>query len=135
MVQNRLPRNPEQDVALHREGEASLKLFEIQVPLKSNLGKEYSKQIYRFEEYLLKHTGGFNQRPWVTGQWMSANGQVYKDMMLPYHIACDEKVMKLILRKAFELFPDQLGLYVAEIGQAFIIPNPELSKEPRKCLR
>lgn len=96
-----------------------MKLFELQLPHYTNAGLTTVDAMREFEQWCYAETAGFSRRASVTGCWASG-ARRYQELMTPYHFACDAADFEAILAKAFELFPDQLAIYFAEIGTATI---------------
>lgn len=98
-----------------------MKLFEIALPVFENNGRSYEASLLAWEELALERAGGFTRRPDGVGQWGDCDrGRIYEDVMRPYHVACSAETMAALLADAFKLFPDQVAIFVAEIGTATI---------------
>lgn len=102
-----------------------MRYFEIALPTVTNDGKEYSDALQRWEGCALAIAGGFTRRPDGDGHWRDPDtGRVFVDRMRSYRVACDAKEFARLLGIAFDLFPDQLAIFTAEIGEATIHNRP-----------
>lgn len=98
-----------------------LKLFEIQLPQRDNAGRYCTLALQAFEQYALTIAGGFSRCPPVEGAWQELGmAKVYSDTMIPYRIASTDRGFKQIREHAFQLFPDQIAIFTAELGTAEI---------------
>jgi hypothetical protein len=94
-----------------------MKLYEIQVPMCTNNGTPYGATIDEFAHAIVKLVGGCSKRPSVHGMWEN-NGELYSEAMVPFHIACEKSEFQAIISLAFEVFPDQISIFTAEVGEA-----------------
>lgn len=99
-----------------------MRYYEIQLPARDNAGKLTKRALANFERVALKTAGGFNRSPAVEGAWQGS--KVFRDMMVPYRLACTEAQFGLLLLSAFDLFPDQEAIFTADLGQANIAERP-----------
>lgn len=95
-------------------------LWEIALPLAMNDGAPYDQAIAKWEAQALQIAGGYTQRPDGIGTWCHEM-RVYTDLMRPYRVACSEEAFGALVDAAFRLFPDQLALFTARIGDATIV--------------
>lgn len=99
-----------------------MRLFAIQVPGGSDKYNRVSRIVFR--NFLLAEVGGFNERD-VRGSWRDQKtGKDHIEIMVEYQVACDPALMFDIQQKAFELWPDEICFYVAELGTASIVYPP-----------
>ncbi len=81
-----------------------------------------------FRAYLTEVAGGHTMLPEVEGEWWSdASGKTVSDTSIPYRVATTHIVWRLVVKKAFELFPDEETIMCAEIGTATIEARPQVS--------
>lgn len=100
---------------------ASFPYYEIALPLAANDGADYAQALTAWEASALSIAGGFTRRPDGEGTWQDPkDGTVYRDTMRSYRIACTAVQFDALVALAFELFPDQVGLFTAQIGTATI---------------
>lgn len=102
------------------------KLYEIALPALDNAGKSYANAHMEYRRFLLMAFGGYTKAPTADGAWRDpATGRIYRDKMTSYRILWPCTDMPNLIDKAFELFPDQVALFVSEIGTAEIVPRPQ----------
>lgn len=111
----------------------SAKLYQFVLPNHDNKGVPYDHRLEQFESLALRYAGGLTRVAVAAlGKWrdqdaMDCNegSQVdYEDSVRIYQIACEPAVLSQLIDAAFALFSDQLSLYVAEIGRAYLIDRP-----------
>lgn len=67
----------------------SLFLYEILVPTQTNDGKPLRTRFHRvWDSKVRAITGGLTIIPPVKGQWVSSEGQLFAERMIPVRIAC-----------------------------------------------
>lgn len=105
-----------------------MKLFEIAVPTKANDGASYDVALSMWEDVVLKTAGGFTRMPDVDGYWRDpSNGKLYKDRMRGYRVALGGYHERdTLVREAFKIFPDQVAIFVSEIGSATIVNREDV---------
>jgi hypothetical protein len=103
------------------------RLHTIKLPIASNSGASYSDALRQFEDYALCKAGGFTRAGTLDeGAWRDpADGTVYREWVQAYEIACPLPAWADIVACAFRLFPDQLAIFTARIGEAVILDRPE----------
>jgi hypothetical protein len=110
--------------------EWTMKLFEIALPDVSNSGMSYDIARKCFEDDALEYAEGFTALPAARGVWRAKpslgdpSPKTYRDVMHCYRIACDAGTFAILINRAFYLFPDQLAIFHAEIGEATISERP-----------
>lgn len=101
-----------------------MKLYEIQLPARDNSNESTYSALRRFENALLDIAGGYTDCGKAGGLW--ADGpKIYRDTVILYHVACEPEQFNRILTAAFKLFPDQLAIFTAVIGEATIHSRPQ----------
>lgn len=97
-----------------------MKLYEFFLPVNDNSGAATGLARAQFQEDVLQECGGFSMGAHKRGAWADNTGKVFYDEIAPITIACEPIQRDWLLRRAFELFPDQKAIFVAEIGEATI---------------
>lgn len=108
-----------------------MNIYQIAVPAFSNDGLvNYARARGAFQDEALRLAGGFTILGVRVGYWRDlSSGAVYSEPMHWYEVACpDAFTFGLLVEKAFELFPDQLSFYTADVGTATIVERSELAK-------
>ena len=78
---------------------ATKKLWEILVPSHSNEGKVYQLTYHReWDDKVRKITGGLTIFKTVKGQWISQEGEILFDRMIPVRIYCTENEINQIIQ-------------------------------------
>ena len=73
-------------------------LWEILVPASDNKTQEFTYKHHKeWDTYVKKITGGVTIMKTAKGQWVSPNGKVYDDKIIPCRIVCTEKQMNEIV--------------------------------------
>lgn len=101
-------------------------LYEIALPVWTNTRrKNYETQRKQWEAFALERAGGYTALAQAMGAWHDTDTKRdYIEPMLLYRVVCSSETWDALVRRAFELFDDQLALYTAQIGDAFIINRP-----------
>ncbi len=74
-----------------------MKFYEILVPTISNEGKPYKTRYHRvWDSKVREITGGLTIIPPIRGQWVSAQGELFKERMIPVRIACSKEQIEQI---------------------------------------
>lgn len=102
-----------------------MRQFEITLPMQRNDGSVNRDDHDRFATHLLNAAGGFTRGPVSTGVWRDdATGEVFNDPVVTYRVALNSaSAWPSILEKAGEIFSDQLALFHADLGDAWIDAN------------
>jgi len=75
-----------------------MKMFEILVPCQYNTGKPVRTRHHReWDKYVRKVSGGLTILTPAKGQWISKEGELFAERMIPVRIVCDEKQIKKIM--------------------------------------
>ncbi|MBS3147258.1 hypothetical protein J4219_00065 [Candidatus Woesearchaeota archaeon] len=73
-------------------------LWEILVPKCDNFGKEYDlEHHHKWDEHVRNLAGGLTILKSAKGQWISPDGQLFSEPMIPVRIYCDEISIDTIL--------------------------------------
>jgi hypothetical protein len=103
-----------------------MNLYEILLPVTDNDGADMGGAHNAFRNFLLEKVGGYTQAAPVRGAWLDG-AATYHDTLVPYRVTCSPDGWRKIVRRAFELWPDQKAIFHAHIGTATI---EEYSKTP-----
>ena len=96
------------------------RFYEFLLPDRDNAGIVLREERRHWETRALARAGGFTWGGIVKGSWRDDRMQVYTEYMHSYRVACDDIAFQCLLTDAFELFPDQVAIFAAEIGRATI---------------
>ena len=67
-------------------------LWEILVPASNNKDKEFTYEHHKaWDEFVKNLAGGVTIMKTAKGQWVSPNGELYLDRMIPCRIICNKK--------------------------------------------
>jgi hypothetical protein len=99
-------------------------LYEILLPVQDNSHQDMAAAHELFRAFLVDENGGYTMGRIQTGAWCNELGVVMYDYMVPYRVACDAVAWRKIVASAFDLFPDQLAIFHAKIGEATIEERP-----------
>lgn len=95
-----------------------MNLLRITVPTTDNDGNP--NPVRPFEEFLLATFGGFTRSALQGGAWRSDDGRIFERVVRTYDIAVKPPwpMIPRLRRAFFQYFPDQLTVFIAEIGTA-----------------
>lgn len=103
-----------------------LKLFEILVPTISNEGKPYHTRYHRvWDKKVREITGGLTVIPPVKGQWVSNNGNLFQERMIPVRIACTPDQIDRIADMTAKYY-SQLAIMFYLISENVTIKNYQI---------
>ena len=87
----------------------------------------YSEERSSWWEIALDIAGGVTSLPGVDGSWRdpAVNGRTYNETMAPYRVLCSSVAKDYLVAEALRLFPDQISIFVADLGSAEIIYRKE----------
>jgi hypothetical protein len=97
-----------------------MKDHEILLPITDNDGRSMFHSLYAFENYALCMAGGFTKCSPVEGVWRNAALESVTDNLIPYRVMCSPIQWNLLVKRAFELWPDQEAIFHVEFGDATI---------------
>ncbi len=103
-----------------------MNVYQIAVPETANDGlASYHDAQDTFETMILVRAGGYTDLGVRVGAWKDpSDGKVYKERMRWYQVACEPGDWNVVIEYAFDLFPDQVAFFVAQVGTAEIIERP-----------
>ncbi len=91
-------------------------LWEILVPNCSNAGSKYSLDHHReWDEKVRSISGGLSILKTAKGQWISPDGKIFFDEMIPVRIYCDEDSIDKIITLTIEHY-DQKAVLAYEVS-------------------
>lgn len=101
-----------------------MRLYEIILPVLDNQGQPTREAHAAFRSRLRSLSGGFTYSN-VSGEWTDDQGQVFTDDSIAYRFAEPESrqastAIPHIVSLAARLFPDQLAIFWAQVGDATI---------------
>lgn len=101
-----------------------MRVYRFHLPLTGNDGRDYSASVGQWLDKASELAGGYTYIGKVRGYWRDPKTQItYVDEMHAVEVAVEDgqDALRVVLVQAFRiLFPDQLAVYSAEIGQAWI---------------
>lgn len=97
-----------------------MKLFEFLLPTHTNAGRSYEQARKKWEQAAVTLCGGITVMPTAHGRWRGPDGRDYNEAMVPYRVATVDALKDILLANAMEMFPDQLSIFVATLGEALI---------------
>lgn len=75
----------------------SLMFWEILVPTQTNEGKGIRTRFHRvWDDKVRTITGGLTIIPPIKGQWISGEGELFKERMIPVRLACTREQIEKI---------------------------------------
>lgn len=105
-----------------------MRLYQFILPVRSNDGRtSYEKARATWTAAAIDMAGGITE---CGGAWQGAyrmsSGDIVREEVAVYLIACSVADREELVRLAFKLFPDQEALYVSDVGSTDIISREEL---------
>lgn len=97
------------------------KMFEILVPTIRNDGKPFRTRYHRvWDKKVREISGGLTIFQPVKGQWISNEGQLFTERMIPVRIICDDiQIMEII--KFTMAYYDQLAILAYEVSSNVLL--------------
>ena len=97
------------------------KLWEILVPKYSNEKKEYSLAHHqKWDNYVRSITGGLTILKKSKGQWLSPEGQLFSEEMIPVRVYCSTSGLSKIIDFTLEHY-NQRAVMAYEISNNVVI--------------
>ncbi len=96
-------------------------MWEILVPTVSNEGKPYRTRYHRvWDKKVRAIAGGLTiLRPSI-GQWISPNGDLFKERMIPVRIMCTEEEINKIIDLTMDYY-DQMAVLAILVSEKCIL--------------
>ncbi len=109
-------------------------LWEILVPASNNKDQQFSYEHHKeWDAFVKKITGGVTIMKTAKGEWVSPNGKVYVDRMIPCRIVCTEEQMSEIIDFTIEHYNQEAVLAYRISTNVILRYKPDLSV-PKKPL-
>jgi hypothetical protein len=83
------------------------KLYEILVPASNNTDKFSYEHHKKWDEFVMKLSGGITIMRAGKGEWISPEGDLYKDRIIPCRIACTEEEIDKIIDFTIEHYSQE----------------------------
>jgi hypothetical protein len=97
------------------------KMFEILVPTLRNDGKPFRTRYHRvWDQKVREISGGLTIFQPVKGQWISKEGQLFTERMIPVRIICSDEQIMNIIRFTMKYY-DQLAILAYEISNNVLL--------------
>lgn len=100
-----------------------MRLYRFHMPDTGNDGRDYADARLKFRDECLRLAGGYTLGQKVLGYW-NEGGVTYLDLNWPIEVAVEdgkgEATRRRLVQLFKECFPDQLAVFSAEIGEAWI---------------
>jgi len=91
-------------------------LWEILVPKCDNSGNEFSLEYHQeWDRFVREESGGLTIMRSAQGQWISPDGQMFREKMIPVRIFCNEEGIDKIIQYTLEYY-DQEAVLAYEIS-------------------
>lgn len=102
---------------------AEIKLWEILVPTVRNDGRAIRLRFHRvWDNKVRAISGGLTILPVNIGQWVSPEGQLYKERMIPVRIACTQEEMAVIADETAKHY-EQLAVMYYLVSEKVVIKH------------
>ena len=89
----------------------SKELWEILVPASNNKDKAFTYEHHKaWDEFVKNLTGGVTIMKTAKGQWVSPEGELYVDRMIPCRIVCNEEQISEIIDFTIEHYDQEAVL-------------------------
>lgn len=101
-------------------------LWEVLVPTQKNNGKPIRTRYHRVWDAKVREiTGGLTVLPVAKGQWVSGDGELFSERMIPVRIACTEEQIQKIIDMTIKYY-DQLAVMAYRISDKVIIKQRKI---------
>ena len=106
-------------------------IWEILVPTISNEGKPYRTRYHRvWDKKVREISGGLTILTPAKGQWISKEGELYSERMIPVRIICSRKEIEKIITLTMEYY-DQLAILAYKISNEFILKHRDEKRKEK----
>jgi hypothetical protein len=100
-------------------------MWEILVPTASNTGKPFRTRYHRVWDAKVREiSSGLTILTPATGQWISKDGDLYKERMIPVRILCTREEIEKIIDITMTYY-DQLAILAYKISDEYILKHKE----------
>lgn len=94
-----------------------IQLWEILVPTIRNDGRPIKTRFHRVWDAKIRAiTGGLTVMPVAKGQWVSPQGQLFAERMIPVRIACTEEQVEKIVDATLAHYDDQEAVMIYRVS-------------------
>ena len=98
-------------------------LWEILVPTISNAGKPFRTRYHRVWDAKVRAiSGGLTIMPVSRGQWVSGDGELFVERMIPVRIVCSEEQINQIIDMTIKYY-DQKAVMAHLVSEKCIIKH------------
>ena len=109
-----------------------MKMWTILVPCKRNDGRPIRTRFHRvWDEKVRNITGGLTIMPPNKGQWVSPDGELYDERMIPVMFAATEVQCDEIMKFTLDYY-EQLAIMCWEVSSNVKLLEKEVLTEPRE---
>lgn len=107
-------------------------LWEILVPASNNKDKEFTYEHHKAWDAFVKDlAGGVTIMKTAKGQWVSPEGELYKDRMIPCRIVCNKKQIIKIIDFTIQHY-DQEAVLAFKISEEVILRHKNEAEIEKK---
>lgn len=101
------------------------RIWEILIPKYSNEGIEYPVEYHKlWDEKIRQLAGGITILKTAKGQWISPNGQLFVEEMIPVRIYCSEENIEKIIGYTLQHY-EQKAVFAYEISSNVKVKHAE----------
>lgn len=95
----------------------SLQLWEILVPTVRNDGRPIKLRNHRvWDSKVRAITGGLTVMPVAKGQWVSPDGELFHERMIPVRVACTEEQIGKVIDVTLKHYDDQIAVMAHKVS-------------------
>ena len=106
----------------------NLQLWEILVPTQSNAGKPFRTRYHRvWDAKVYTITGGMTILAPTKGRWVSPEGTLFAERMIPVRISCTREQIEKIIEMTMKYY-DQEAVMAYKISEEVIIKHRDESR-------
>jgi hypothetical protein len=93
-------------------------LYEVLVPTMRANGKPIRTRHHRaWDEQIQKITGGLTILRPTVGKWISPDGELFRDRMIPVRIACTSSQLDEVIKRTLTHYPDERAIFICLISE------------------
>lgn len=102
-------------------------IYRFVLPVLDNAGSSMVGSFSLLKDYVLDAIGGYTEQSEVSGVWKDDKGQIYQDRSFVLDVAIGgefrREALVSLVHRVRSLWPDQISLFVADVGQAHFVPG------------
>lgn len=92
-------------------------MWEILVPTMRNDGKPYRLRFHRVWDAKIRAvSGGLSIMSPIKGQWVSPDGTLFAERMIPVRIVCDDEMIDKIIKITMKHYDDQEAILAYKVA-------------------